>query len=88
MDYRKATIIIDIPVVKKEEGSIPMQMHVKGMIAIIESQIANLMSTSHKLVHVSKGSTRHKEAMFMLGELRKFYLADAAGVESLPEVIQ
>lgn len=86
MDYRKATITIDVPVVKKEEGKIPMQFDVEGMIAILESQIANLMSTSHKLTYVSKGNTRHKEAMFILGELRKFYLAEAAGVSRLPEV--
>ena len=37
---RKAIIKIDIPTVKEEKGKIPMVYNVKGMIKIIEGQIA------------------------------------------------
>lgn len=86
MNHRKTTVTIDVPVIKKEEGKISMQFDVKGMIAMYESQIANLMSTSHKLKHVSKETTRYEQAIYILGELKRFYLAEAAGISRLPEI--
>jgi hypothetical protein len=88
MTYRKATIIIDIPQVKKEQSSINMIFDVKGMLEVLEGQIATFMSTDKKLRKPEGEKTRFEEAIFMLHELRKFYLADAAEVKTLPEEIK
>lgn len=95
MKTRKATITLEIPVVSKEEKgtredgtnftTFPVTYDVKGFINIIERQLANYISTSRQIPRPEKG-TRWDEAMFMLRELKKFYLADEAKVKTLPEI--
>jgi|TARA_Y100000310_G_scaffold333960_1_gene412610 hypothetical protein len=83
MEYKEATIKIDVPIVRNEKGKIYQRYSVKGMIRILEGQIINLMATNQRLTKTDD-MTRHEDAKFMLGELKKFYLADEAKIETLP----
>lgn len=97
--YHKATITLNIPIVQKEKkqvdktnennlkivSTIPMTYDVKGMIRIIEAQLSTFISTDKKISKPQKG-TRYEEALFMLRELKKFYLLDEANIKIFPIV--
>ena len=96
---RKATITLEVPTFKKEQSknkdgkiisTTTLQCYdVKGMVNIIERQLANYISTSRQIPKPEdKDKTRWDEAIFMLHELRKFYLLDSAGVKTTPEEIK
>lgn len=86
MDYKKATIILDVPIIKKEKGRIPLQFDVKGSINLIEDFICSHLAQGRKIEVAKKGKTRYEEALWMLHELKKYYLADCAEVKKLPIV--
>ena len=91
---RKATITLEVPTFKKEksnDGTTTMLMtyDVKGMINIIERQLAHYISTSRQISKPNEpNKTRWDEAFFMLRELKKFYLLDEANVKTVPEEIK
>lgn len=87
MQTRIATIKIEVPYFKKEQGSLFATFHVKGMIRTIEDMLINYITSEHKIRKPEKG-TRYDEAKFLLGELKKFYFAEAANVETLPEEVK
>jgi len=90
---RKATITLEVPTFKKEQSNgtttTLMTYDVKGMINIIERQLAHYISTSRQISKPDEhGKTRWDEAFFMLRELKKFYLLDEAKVKTVPEEIK
>ena len=91
---RQATITLEVPTFKKEKSkdgktvTMSMSYDVKGMINIIERQLANYISTSRQIPKPQDGSTRWDEAFFMLRELKKFYLLDEAKVRTVPEEVK
>ena len=66
-----------------------MTYDVKGMINILERQLANYISTSRQIPKPDEvGKTRWDESLFMLRELKKFYLLNEADVKTVPEEIK
>jgi len=92
---RQATIVLEVPTFKKEisqDGkttTMMMSYDVKGMINILERQLANYISTQRQIPKPNEpGKTRWDEAFFMLRELKKFYLLDEANVKTVPEEVK
>ena len=82
-EYKTFTLSINVPIIKDEEGTIPMITDVKGMIQITEEIIAGHLSNKTQIAK-PKDKSRFEEAKFFLREYAKLKMLEKCGVKTTP----